>query len=233
MPRAARIVVPGYPHHVIQRGNKRRQTFFTDADYAFYLECLRMVIDAGELQMWAYCLMPNHVHLVMVPARSGDIASAMRKVHIRYSRCLNEREGAPGHLWQGRFRSYVMDEHHLHAAVRYIELNPVRAGLVDQPGQWRWSSARAHLSGQPDGIVDTQAMLSRVSSWGDYLKVETKPELTARLRAAEFAGKPLGDAKFIRCISREIGVPAKRLTSSRRGRKKGGRIPEEPELAAR
>lgn len=127
MPRAARLILPGMPHHVTQRGNRRQPTFFSDADYALYLGLLRHWCGKAGTAVWAWCLMPNHVHLVLVPADAGGLRAALAPAHRRYSWEINQREGWRGYLWQGRF-----------------ELNPVRAGLVERQEQWRWSSARAH-----------------------------------------------------------------------------------------
>src|SRR4051794_17546370 len=153
MPRAARVVVPGFPHHVTQRGNRRQRTFFREEDYAHYLRLLRFWCAQAGTEVWAWCLMPNHVHLVLVPARKDGLAAALAPVHRRYTWTVNQREGWRGFLWQGRFASSPMDEAHLHACLRYVELNPVRAGLVERAEHWRWSSARAHLGLAADGIT--------------------------------------------------------------------------------
>ena len=146
MARISRAVVPDTPHHITQRGNRRQQTFFSDADYDTYVGLMHRWCAHYGVEIWAYCLMPNHVHLVAVPEREDSLAQAIGEAHRRYTRFVNEREGWRGHLWQGRFTSYVMDERYLLACARYVETNPVRANLATQPAEWRWSSARAHLS---------------------------------------------------------------------------------------
>src|ERR1051325_8431586 len=123
MPRAARLVIPGFPHHVTQRGNRRQRTFFGDRDYALYLKLLRFWCARAGTSVWAWCLMPNHVHLVLVPAAADGLATALAPVHRRYTWAINQREGWRGFLWQSRFASAPMDEAHLHVCLRYVKLN--------------------------------------------------------------------------------------------------------------
>ena len=138
MARIARVVVPGYPHHVTQRGNRRQQTFFNNEDYKSYLDLMSEWCGKYQVDIWAYCLMPNHIHLIAVPQIKEGLNLAVGEAHRRYTRRVNFREGWRGHLWQGRFASFVMEEGHLLACARYIELNPVRAGLVKRPEEWPW-----------------------------------------------------------------------------------------------
>ena len=161
MARMARLVVPGHPHHVTQRGVRRMKTFLRDADYETYLALLTTWCGEAGTKIWAWCLMPNHVHLILVPRDEDGLRSALAQTHRRYTRKINAREGWQGHLWQERFHSFPMDEAHLLAAVRYVELNPVRAGLVKRPEQWRWSSAKAHRQGREDGVTALAPMLRR------------------------------------------------------------------------
>ncbi|MGB2823526.1 MAG: transposase, partial [Phycisphaerae bacterium] len=153
MARLARVVAPGYPHHVMQRGNRRQKTFFSVGDYSAYLELLAEWCGKCGVEVWAYCLMPNHVHLVVVPATADGLRRGIGEAHRRYTRRINFRKGWRGHLWQGRFASFVMDEDYLLEAVRYIEMNPVRAGLAATADAWRWSSAAAHVAGRDDVLV--------------------------------------------------------------------------------
>jgi putative transposase len=134
MARLARIVVPGLPHHVTQRGNRRQQTFFGEADIDAYIALMAEHCAAARVAVWAYCLMPNHVHLILVPETETGLRDALGPAHRRYTMAVNAREGWTGWLWQGRFASCPLDEPHLVAAARYVELNPVRAGLVERPG---------------------------------------------------------------------------------------------------
>ena len=147
MARIARVVAPGFPHHITQRGNRRQETFFSDEDYQAYINLMSEWCSLCNVEVWAYCLMPNHIHLIVVPESADGLRLAIGEAHRRYTRRINFREGWRGHLWQGRFTSYVMDEKYLLACVRYIEMNPVRAGLVAKPEEWPWSSVLAHISG--------------------------------------------------------------------------------------
>jgi putative transposase len=152
MARIARFVVPGLPHHVTQRGNRRERVFFADEDYELYRDLLSSQCRKQGVAVWAYCLMPNHIHLILVPDRAEALGRALGETHRRYSAVVNARLRVTGHLFQSRFGSAVMDEEHLMAAARYVGLNPVRARLVARAEDWRWSSVKAHLEGQDDGL---------------------------------------------------------------------------------
>jgi putative transposase len=189
MSRAARLVIPGIPHHVTQRGNSRRQTFFGDFDYALYLSLLRHSCRKSGTAVWAWCLMPNHVHLILVPDHSDGLRKAVAPAHARYAAEINRREGGCGHLWQGRFRSAPMDEAHLHVCLRYVELNPVRAGLAARPEDWRWSSARGHLGLAPDGLVDPAPARERIDDWRSFLDGGLDEEELETMRTATRTGR--------------------------------------------
>lgn len=149
--------------------DSRLETFFEDADYKAYLELMAESCAAARVAVWAYCLMPNHVHLVLVPKDPDGLRAALAEAHRRYTRRVNLREGWRGHLWQERFHSFPMDEDYLMATARYVELNPVRARLVKRPRAWRWSSARAHLSGKDDTLVQAAPLLERIPDWATFL----------------------------------------------------------------
>lgn len=189
MPRPARQVLPGLPHHATQRGNCRQLVFFRHDDHAFYLSLLRHFCLKSGTAVWAWCLMPNNVHLILVPAREDGLRAALAPAHTRYAVEINRREGRCGHLWQGRFASVPMDEAHLHACLRYVELNPVRAGLVERPEAWPWSSARAHLGLAPDGITDLAAMRERIDDWRAFLDSGLDDEDRDAIRTAERTGR--------------------------------------------
>jgi putative transposase len=201
MARMPRLVVPGYPHHVTQRGARRQQTFFSDEDFQTYINLLADALEATGVQIWSYCLMPNHVHLVVVPEHPESLADLFRNAHRRYTRIINLREGWRGHLWQERFHSFVMDERHLMAAVRYVELNPVRAKLCSRAEHWPWSSAMAHLTGVDDALVTVAPMLERISNWASYLETTESHKRLDALRGHTRTGRPAGDDEFIRALS--------------------------------
>lgn len=219
MARIARVVVPGLPHHVTQRGNRRQTTFFNDADYRLYLELLSEWSAAKGIDVWSYCLMPNHIHLIAIPRERESLRRCLTEVHRRYTRHVNFREDWRGHLWQGRFSSFPMDERHLLAAARYIERNPVSAGMVEDPKDYPWSSARAHLSGKDDGIVNTAPLLALVPDWRAFLNVPVDESVSEALLAHESTGRPLGAESFVSGIEtlldrslrkQEVGRPVEK-----------------------
>ncbi|MCJ7555289.1 MAG: transposase [Gammaproteobacteria bacterium] len=210
MPRMARLVVPGYPHHVTQRGNRGQITFPEKTDYLAYLELVSELKDEAGVDIWAYCLMPNHVHLVAVPQHKHSLAKLFGVAHRRYARQFNAARGWTGHLWQDRFHSFVMDETHLLAAVRYVELNPLRARLCSRPDHWRWSSAAAHLKDTPDSLVSVSPMRERISDWHRYLCDEVTTETLDTLRKHTRSGRPAGDSKFIEELEALTGLRLRR-----------------------
>lgn len=191
MPRPPRQILPGLPHHVTQRGNRRQSTFFSDADYSRYLSLLGHACRKNGTSVWAWCLMPNHVHLILVPSRENGLGATLSTAHRSYSWEVNQREGWSGHLWQGRFASFPLDEAHLHACLRYVELNPVRARLVDRPEAWPWSSARGHLGLAADPLVDPAPARERIEDWRAFLDAGLEAGAHAALQAAERSGRLL------------------------------------------
>jgi putative transposase len=207
LPRLARIVVPGAPHHVTQRGNRREQVLFKPSDYHFYREILALAAAEAGTEVWAYCLMPNHVHLILTPSDHDGLRATLAEAHRRYTNLINERNGWIGHLWQGRFGSVPMDENHLAGAVRYVSLNPVRAGLVRRAEDWEWSSVRAHLAGIDDGLVIVRPILDRYPRFADMLEVMPSGAEMNAIRRAETSGRPLGGKEWLE----PLGVaPSKR-----------------------
>ena len=197
MARMARVVAPNFPHHITQRGNRRQQTFFSNDDYLVYLDLLACANEKADVDIWAYCLMPNHVHVVAVPYRENSLAKLFSDVHRRYTRRINFREGWRGHLWQERFHSFVMDEQYLLATVRYVELNPVRARLCKRPEEWRWSSVHAHLRTEDDRLVSVRPMLERVRDWQAYLQQDGDKSMTDDIRQHTRTGRPAGNDNFL------------------------------------
>jgi len=153
MVQLARIFFPGSPHLVTQRGNRREMVFFEPDDYRAYLELLAEATRKAETQVWAYCPMPNHVHLILLPRHGDSLRVTLADTHRQHTRRINARKQWTGHLWQGRFSSVTMDEGHLASAERYVSLNPVREGLVGRSADWPWSSVTAHLSGREDALA--------------------------------------------------------------------------------
>jgi len=197
MARLARVVVPGIPHHITQRGNRRMKTFFSEADYREYLHLMAQWCNRRNVQIWSYCLMPNHVHLIAVPGAEDSLHKAIGEAHRRYTRYINFQKGWKGYLWQGRFASYPMDEQHLLAAVRYIELNPVRAGLAKKPEDYRWSSAHAYLHGKDDILVKAEPLKSLVNDWRDFFKTDLTIKEKEMIQSHQRTGRPLGDRGFL------------------------------------
>ena len=198
MTRTARLVLPGTPHHVTQRGNQGQRVFFDDRYYGWYLRLLAEAAEKANTEIWAYCLMPNHVHFVVVPEAEDGLRRTFAGPHKRYAAAINQRRCLTGHFWQGRFASYAMDERHLMTAVRYIELNPVRAGLVRKAEEWRWSSARGHLGLSDDPVLHCEPMRDRVDDYASYLEIEGDPRAEDALRRSYVTGRPLGDAAWLR-----------------------------------
>jgi putative transposase len=219
MARIARVVVPGVPHHVTQRGNRRLDTFFNDDDCRAYIDLLAEHAAAAEVAVWAYCLMPNHVHLILVPQDEDGLRKALGEAHRRYTRRVNVREGWRGHLWQERFHSFAMDEGHLLAAARYVELNPVRAKLKRRARDWRWSSARAHLAGEDDALVTAAPLLERVPDWRAFLAGGLEADALEALRRHTRTGRPLGSAAFLERLEARLG---RRLRPGKPGPKRKG-----------
>ena len=217
MARLARVVAPGHPHHVTQRGNRRQRTFFSDDDYRRYLDLMAEWCARRGVAVWAYCLMPNHVHLIAVPRTADALAAAIGEAHRRYPAHVNRREAWRGHLWQARFASFVMDESHLLMAARYIELNPVRAGMVERPGDWPWSSARAHLAGRDDGLASVAPLLGLAQDWTGFLDAGLGAADLDAVRRHGRTGRPLGDERFVERLEVTLGrVLRKRKPGPRR-----------------
>lgn len=230
MPRLARAVIPGVAHHVTQRGNRRMPVFFGDDDRRRYLALVAQGCAKAQVRCLAWCLMDNHVHLILVPADPDGLRAALGEAHRRYTRAVNRREGWTGYLFQGRFASYPMDDAHLMTAVRYVERNPVAAGLVDAAGDWPWSSARSHIAGKrgrDDPLTDLAALSDAVPQWRTMLELGLEAgalegdgvlladAIEQRLRT----GRPLGTASW---IARQEGELGRNLMPARRGRKATG-----------
>jgi putative transposase len=215
MARLSRVVIPGIPHHVTQRGNGRGQTFFEDGDYALYLDLLAAAAERARAEVWAYCLMPNHVHIVLTPSDEDGLRRTFGELHRRYTGYVNARRRTTGHLWQGRFGSVAMDEAHFVTALRYVALNPVRARLVRRPEEWRWSSTRALLAGEDDHVVKVAPALKRVGDFAAFLGEAFDEALGyAALRKAASVGRPVGSSEWLAEMEERTGMA---LRPKRRG----------------
>lgn len=216
MARLARLVVPGLPHHVTQRGNRREPVFFGDDDYRLYLNLIGAAARRSATAVWAYCLMPNHVHFIMTPSHEDGLRATFAEAHRRYTSMINARLGQTGHLWQGRFSSAVMDEAHLMAAARYVAMNPVRAGLAARASGWRWSSVHAHLAGRDDGLVTTGPLLERTGDFATFLDQPGDADAVAALRRSYATGRPVGSPEWLARLETETARP---LAPRKRGPK--------------
>jgi putative transposase len=197
MPRLARIVIPGLPHHVTQRGVRRERVFFGPEDHIMYRRLLATSARQAETEVWAYCFMPNHAHLILVPRLVDGLRQTLANPQRRYAIAINRHQGWSGHLWEARYGSLVMDESHLANALRYVSLNPVRAGLVKHAEHWPWSSVRAHLAGVDDELVTVAPVLSRFPDFRQMIEEPVADSLFASLRRNESTGYPLGSKEFV------------------------------------
>lgn len=219
MSRLARVVIPGLPHHVTQRGNGGARVFFSDDDYTLYLKLLAAACVAARVRCLAYVLMPNHVHLILVPKTADGLSKAMSSVHRAYAGALNARRKKTGHFWQGRFGCVAMDGDHAASALRYVLLNPLRAKLCKRPEQWNWSSAKAYLKRHDDGLTDTADFVEQFPDIATLLKDSPEHEMAdALLRRAETIGRPLGSAAFLTKLEKKLNRP---LKAAKRGPKTG------------
>ena len=218
MPRVARVVVPGVPHHVTQRGNNGQRVFFTNEDRAFYLAMLAKKCREAEVRVMAYCLMPNHVHLILVPSDASGMSKALCRTHQTHALRINRIHDRSGHLWQSRFYSSPMDDAHTVAAMRYVERNPVRAKMVRMAWEYRWSSAAAHCGMETaHPIIEPSNWARRYppDSWRTMLRGSNDDTTKRAIRDANRCGRPLGTEQFISRLESELG---RALRSRRMGR---------------
>ena len=197
------MTIPGLPHHVIQRGLHSRKTFLTKKDYDVYLEIMSDCTRRHGVEIWSYCLMPDHVHLITIPKEKNSLPNCLRAAHGRYTKYINNRTDSSGQFWQGRYSSHLLDEQYLIACTRYIEINPVKRDYVEQPEAWKWSSAMAHIMKSDDSLVHVTPLLERIKKeWQDFL-AETRPENEAELfYLHEKTGRPLGNGAFLAMVEK-------------------------------
>lgn len=215
MARSARVMLAAWPFHVVHRGNHQQSLFMSDEDHRTYLCMLRRYSEQFAMRVWAYCLMPNHVHLIVVGRYRNSISRAIGNAHREFSRRDNRRSETTGHLWANRFYSTILDESHLWAAVRYVELNPVRAGLVPVATEYEWSSARAHAGLYRDALLDPERPFpGAISSWSAWIADGLDVEVIERLRRNTSTGRPSGRSDFVTELEKLLG-------RSLRARKRG------------
>jgi putative transposase len=195
------VVAVGSPHHLTQRGNNRQRVFFQDADYRYYLRLDAEYTKRFDVRVLAYCLMPNHVHWVVVPGHPQSLALAFGRLHSEYACMLHHGRLTSGHVWRNRFYSCVMDEAHCWRAMAYVERNPVRAELAGDAELWNWSSAAAHVGlAQPEVPLDIEEWQARFgfARWSEILRTSFYEEsIQTRLRDATRTGRPLAEDPFI------------------------------------
>lgn len=217
LPRLARVVLPGLPYHVTHRGNRRQNVFFRPQDRQTYKQWLGEYAKRYGLEVWAYCLMTNHVHLLVVAHASDSLATAIGRTHGRFAQWQNKHNDWSGHLWANRFYSTPLDDQHLWAAVKYVELNPVRAGMVDRAEDYPWSSARCHARNRFDELLaPSRPFPGKIESWSEWLATEPRRQEIEALRKNTSTGRPTGSDDFVARLEASL---ARVLRPQKRGRK--------------
>ncbi|MBF0283086.1 MAG: transposase [Magnetococcales bacterium] len=219
MARIARVVAPGKPHYIIQRGNRDQKTFFSDEDYQAYRDLLAEWCRSSGVAVWAYCLLPEQVHLVAAPEDGESLRRGVGEAHRRYTRLINARKGWRGHLWQERFASCPLDEGYALEAVRFVETLPVRQGLVKKARKYPWSSVAAHLGEGKDPLVHPSPVVERVEKWGAFLKEPLPPAVVEKLLLHSRTGRPLGEPTFLKALEAELDRPLLPRKPGPRGKK--------------
>lgn len=192
MPRVPRTVIPNFPHHIVHRGARKDKIFYDDTDYRTYIQLLKKYTTRYQVQIWSYCLMPNHVHMIAVPADKNGLSLCFGNAHREYSKYFNKKYKLKGHVWEARFGSFPIDEPYLLYVACYIERNPVAAGMVEKPQDYMWSSCRAHLQNSEDPLVDNLHLLTLSKNWNDLVSEPTEKEILKALMLHEKNKKPLG-----------------------------------------
>ena len=216
MARFRRLVAPGYPHHITQRGVRRQTTFFDEHDYRRYVRLAAELLSNSSIEILTYCLMPNHIHAVVIPKEETSLAAFFGPLHKIYAQHTNLRYEWAGHLWQARYYSVPMNEGHTLTAMRYVELNPLRSGLELAPQDWPWSSARGNLGLVDDPLIPGRPALGVVSDWGTYLSAPEADGAVNRLRVQTNTGRPTGDHAFIHKIESLTGRQIRKQSAGRK-----------------
>ncbi|MDI6729483.1 MAG: transposase [Thermodesulfovibrionales bacterium] len=220
MPRIARAVAVGFPHHIIQRGNNKEKVFFEEEDRQKYLELLKKYSDKWECPILAYCLMNNHVHLLVRPKREESLYKMMQGLTLCYTQYINRKYEKTGRLWESRYHSCIVDrEHYLWAAARYIEQNPKRAKIVKKEEEYPYSSARAHVAGRRDDILGEKLFNdNQRKDYIAFIRESITEEEIKRLKYSTRTGRPFGREEFIKRMEKKLN---KRFILQRPGRPKG------------
>jgi putative transposase len=206
MARMARVVIVGMPHHVTQRSNRGVRVFFTDADRRRHLEFMGTYADRHGLQIYAYCLMPDHVHLVGVPEKPNSVSAAFKSMQMEYSNHMRHRRKARGPMWRKRFASCPLDSRHLWEAVRYVERNPVRAGIVRKAEKYPWSSAGGHAGLREDPLLSGNLeKRGVVKNWAKWLREGEDAAMVEMIRRSTRTGRPAGSKAFVTRIEKLTG----------------------------
>ncbi|MEW6594181.1 MAG: transposase [Thermodesulfobacteriota bacterium] len=211
MPRIARIIAPGHPHHITQRGNNRATVFFDDEDRQTYLHLLATYARKHSVLIWAYCLMDNHIHLLAVPETETALARGIGLTNQVYTQYLNRKLARSGRVWQNRFFSCLVgNEQYLWAVARYIERNPLKAGLAKKPKDYRWSSAKAHLTGADGALPGLSSWLapSERSAYAKFI-LTADDRMDEALRKATRTGRPFGSAGFVAMLESRLNQTLK------------------------
>ena len=206
-PRIARLVGNGYPHHIVQRGNNKEKVFRDVKDFEKYLSLLSRYSEEKSVSILAYCLMPNHVHLLVRPSEDGGLPKMMQGVALCYTQYLNRKKGRSGRLWECRYHSTLIDgDKYLWAVSKYVENNPVRAGIVKRPEDYVYSSATAHLFGKQDALLQ-EPLFERgeLNEYRKFMKAEESKQVLEEIRKQTRVGRPLGDARFLENLSERLG----------------------------
>ena len=227
MPRQARLIVSGLPHHIVQRGHNRSAVFIEDSDYQYYLDNLAEWKTELGLRVFSYCLMTNHVHLIVVPQREDSMALALGRAHMQHARRVNRDQGWCGHLWANRFYSSPLDWDHLWQAVRYVELNPVRAGMAARAEDYAWSSCREHGGlCEETGLLDSGGPFPGhvgAQGWCAWINSGVDPAFAERIRRDTMSGRPCGGRDFVKDLELRLG---RILESPQMGRPRKAVTPE-------
>lgn len=221
MPRTARLVAVNYPHHITQRSNYQQTIFENRQDYFTYLKLFEEYRKKHELDVLAYCLMPNHIHFITIPRNDYSLAKTYSCCNMRYSQHFNKKKDIKGLLWHSRFYSCILDERHLYAAIKYVENNPVASKLTARPQDWEFSSASQHLYDVKGYITlfDVNQLLN-IKNWQEYLRKKNDGRLISSIESNTFTGRPAGNFGFIKKLEHKFNIRLRPMPKGRPFKKK-------------